>query len=234
MLAHIWRPAPTNALFLDSRGSSKHGNLAKALHSTDDPSAPHRYCTYIFPGAQIQELIVLADSHLQSKPRDCVYIFGGVCNITSRNRTNGQVSFDWESTTKLLDHLLAYVELGIRWICDRHPAATVVVCPLVGSHLPTIAPNYAEKQYIVDEAVAEFNRQLVGLNRRNDVAIPWISKFVHKSRHGKLKNYYIELPDGNTALTDGIHPSQHLLTLWARELHQCFEKNYLAPTHSFF
>ena len=142
---------------------------------------------------------------------------GGACNITTRNKSTGVVSFDWASSEKLTSHLWAYAELGLKWISVIHPAAIVVLCPLTGSYLPTLAPDYGHHQQQIDTSIREFNNHVIGINRRADVAMPWCHRHVHKTRHGKDKDYYQHLPKVNPdqpdrpSLPDGIHPSQDLL-----------------------
>ena len=249
----FWKPKPCHTIFSDSRGHSRHGSLSQGiialLNNLDsDPiqrdlwektvgvpfiREDFRCGTFVFPGAKLQQLIALAANHLKSHPRDVIYILGGACNLTTKDKASKVVSFNWDTPEKLSSHLWAYSEFGLQWLAQHHPAATVVMCPLTGSYLPKMLPLQAEKQPIIDVAVRDFNKNVIGINRRAEVAMPWLHKYVHKTRHGQDKDYYLVLPNNQPALPDGLHPSQELLNFWARDFVTCFAKNFLAPSHDF-
>ena len=252
-LLKYWKPQPRHVIFSDSRAGSRYGKLdisikshiANIMSSQENKDLWEKnsglsldltqlqYSVLVFPGAKIQELISLADTHLSSYPRDVIYILGGACNVTSKLKGSRQILFNWENDAMLTRHLFVYTEMGLKWTTQRHPAATIVICPLTGSYLQTLAPYAAKLQFMVDKSTRDFNNIVIGLNRESQVAMPWLQKHVHKTRHGVDKNYYTNLPNGSPALPDGLHPSRDLLDLWARDFVISFSKNYLAHSHSF-
>ena len=141
LMTHFWRPQPRHTIFTDSRGHSRHGSLSEAIKTTikelvTDPEKlanfeeiigsnfdPEsiRFNVFVFPGAQIQQLISWANRHLQHHPRDCIYILGVVNNITDKNKSTKEVTFKWTTPEALKSHLWAYAELGLSWLSQNHP-----------------------------------------------------------------------------------------------------------------
>ena len=126
VMTKLWKPRPRHVIFCDSRGKFLHQHIVNANKQG------HLFTVYHFGGNTIRQLIVRAEHHLTSYPRDCVYILGGQCDITTLNRSTRKVSLDWSSEETLATHLIAYTEVGLDWIMHYHPEGRVVICPLTG------------------------------------------------------------------------------------------------------
>ena len=220
IMSQYIRPSPKHAIFCDSRGKYLDRFIKEANTSNIN------YQVFSRDGLSIKELIVKAEYHLGAFPRDYVYIFGGQCDITKRNRSTGVITCPWISQEALTTHLAAYTEVGLDWLHHYHPEANVVICPLTACDLSKRSANFFEgQQDIIDQAVQDFNKLVIEFNELSVVATPWTANHYFKDRNGNVEIKYHLLG------TDGIHPTTDLLGKWAKDFVNCFQKKNLMLTH---
>ena len=69
-----------------------------------------------------------------------------------------------------------------------------------------------DHQLIVNETIQRVNREIVNINERNHIPTIWAASHVYRNRSkGHQTNYYNQL-------SDGLHPSNNLLWLWAQDI----------------
>ena len=165
-------------------------------------------------GATLHQLTRKASEHLKNYPFDVVYIIGGACDITLKNKSTKTISFPWAPPEDLSQHLISTLDAENNTMKEKHPAAKVVFCPLVGLELERVVNEHtveATHQLIVDEAVFKFNTKIFDLNKKRGTFSPSLHRTVHRSSKGIMKSHYHHLDDG-------IHLSEELKDKWAAEL----------------
>ena len=154
----------------------------------------------------------MAVKHLHKNPFDVVYIAGGACDITFKNKATKRIVFAW-GKGDLEKHLLDVLNKANRRMYDDFPASKVVFCPLIASELSKVV-NYGtttqENQHDVEDAIWEFNSTIFKINKERGTVSPSLHHQVHRFCKGKRKNYYHHLGDG-------IHLSDYLKGKWADE-----------------
>ena len=219
-MCRYWKPRPKHVIFTDSRGKGLENAIL--VNHGSDPIFTTRKCD----GLSIKELMVAADQHLTGFPRDIIYIFGGQCDVTYKDRRTKKIYCKWSSSAELCSHLCAYTEVGLDWLKFNHEESKVVICPLTGTDVSKkIANNHPALQNIVDQGIQDFNHVVSDLNSMSEVATPWTANHYFKSRHGKQSIQYDLLAN------DGIHPTTKLTELWAQDFANCMPKNPLMLTH---
>ena len=220
VMTKFWRPRPRHVIFADSRGTHLHKHIMKANKEGI------LFTVYHFGGNTIRQLIVRAEHHLMSYPRDYVYIFGGQCDITTMDRHTRKVSLDWYSEEALATHLTAYTEVGLDWVKHYHPEAQIVICPLTGCDVTKkVVNNRPGLQTMTDAAIQVYNKVVIEFNEETRVATAWTANHFFKERSGDIEMKYHLLGD------DGIHPTDVLLAKWGVDFVNCFRKNPLMLTH---
>ena len=221
IMASYWRPMPKHCILADSRGRDLQHEIS-LINTTHE-----KFHIKVTGGAKIRELIVAAERHLCDYPRDCIYIFGGQCDVTTRHRHTKEIYCTWQNSTDLTSELIAFTEVGVDWLNHLHPEAKVAICPLTGCDATKKVVNFqAGMQPMIDNAIIEYNSIVLDININSAVATPWTHNHYFKTNHGKLKIQH------DLLASDGIHPSSKLVKLWAHDFINCFPKNPLMLTHN--
>ena len=58
-------------------------------------------------GATLFDLIEVADRHLRRNPFDIVFIAGGACDITFKDKATGKIVYAWGEGEALQNHLVS-------------------------------------------------------------------------------------------------------------------------------
>ena len=155
----------------------------------------------------------MASAHLANYPFDVVYVAGGACDITSKDKATNRISFKWNPPQDVAVHLLGSLRTEDSFISNNHPASRVVFCPLVGSKLSRVVNAHdvsLDQQSAVDNAIFEFNMEIFKINKKRDTFSPSLHRSIHRS-NGKVRKCHYHLLD------DGLHLSEQQLTKWAGE-----------------
>ena len=71
-----------------------------------------------FDGADIDDLYREAVNYCRGRPFDIVFLVGGICNVTSKDRLTKKISFEWQNSDLLLSHLLKEIDNGEKYSVD--------------------------------------------------------------------------------------------------------------------
>ena len=172
-----------------------------------------------FDGADIEDLYREAVNYCRWRPFDIVFIVGGICNVTSKDRSTRKISFEWQDPKKLLNHLLNEISNGEKYFHSEMPASKVVFCRLVGADLSKVLKRFAyNEQYVLDEAIYELNEKIFKMNVDKQLYSPDMSTPVHRKSNNKNISHYHHLSG------DGIHLSQDLRKKWVKKMLKTAEK----------
>ena len=194
-------------ILTDSRGKGL-GDLIKIRNKTGEP-----FDILVRDGATLFDLVEVADKHLQKNPFDIVYIAGGACDITFKEKSTGKIIYAWGRRGELGMHLLGTLNRAIKKLSKDFPASKVIFCPLIASELRRVVNSgniTHEDQGEVENAVWEFNSTVFKINKEKSLISPSLHHQVHRFCKGKKRNYYHHL-------VDGIHLTDYLKNKWADE-----------------
>ena len=191
----------------DSRGKGL-GDLIKERNKTGE-----LFDVLVRDGAALLELVDVASQHLQKSPFDVVYIAGGACDITHKEKGSGRILYTWGEGDTLEQHLQGSLLNAITKLEKDLPASKVIFCPMIASELKRVV-NYGgtttNDQTAVERAVWGFNNTLFKINRNKKLISPSLHHQVHRFCKGKKRNYYHHL-------NDGLHLTDYLKSKWADE-----------------
>ena len=193
-------------IITDSRGKGL-GDLISTRNNTGE-----LYDVLVREGTSLFDLVEVAVKHLHKNPFDVVYIVGGACDITFKEKTTKRIVYAWRKG-ELESHLLEVLNNANKRMYKEFPASKVVFCPLIASELARVVNHGVttqENQHEVEEAVWEFNSNVFKINKERGVVSPSLHHQVHRYCKRKRRNYYHHLDDG-------IHLSEYLLNKWADE-----------------
>ena len=138
-------------IYTDSRGSDLDHRIARLN------TAGECFDLTSYKGAVLQDLFSSTENYLPKHPFDVIYIAGGACDVTTKNYSTDQITFDWDPHgDDLMEHLvnsLTKADTGFR---GTFPASKVVYCPIVGTDLTRVVTSQEispEDQEAVDKAV---------------------------------------------------------------------------------
>ena len=158
----------------DSRGKGL-GNLIKTRNKSGE-----LVDVLVRDGASLQVLVGAASKHLQKCPFDVVYIIGGVCDITDKNKLTKQVAYVWRGGKELEEHLLDVLREADKSFSKNFPASKIVFCPLIASELKRVVTDgimTQEDQDEVEEAVWAFNSAVFKINKSRQTVSPFFFFF---------------------------------------------------------
>ena len=194
-------------LFFDSRGRNLEF-IVNSMNSTGKPIEP-----WLFEGATIEDLTVEAEYNAQKAPFDIIYIAGGICNVTSKDRQTKKISFTWRNSIELASHLVNTMDSSEKYLFKEHPASTFIFCPLLGADLERVLKKpAAREQIILDEAIWIFNEEVFQRNSMKKVYAPNFADPVYREIRKVKKTFLHHLGD------DGIHLSEELQRKWAKKI----------------
>ena len=172
-------------------------------------------------GDTFDELMEGVMSYLNKNPFDVIYLAGGVCDITTKNRITKEITYEWGNTSDLQVHLLRCLERADGRLKKYFPASTVVFCPLIASELAKVVKSGSttdRNQQTVEDAIWEFNSEVFKLNKARNTSSPALHHQVHRYCKGRRRAYYHHLGDG-------LHPNGHLKEKWAKEFIRVIARN---------
>ena len=171
---------------MDSRGTG--------LQSKIDQVNQGEYLeVHVHNGATLSHLARAADAHLANYPFDVVYVAGGACDITTKNKITKKISFDWESMDALSAHLINTLQEENHRLLLKHPASRVVFCPLVGTDLARVVNAHTTtycQQSMVNDTIFAYNEAVFTVNKSRGAYSPALHRTVHRSKGGNMKSYY--------------------------------------------
>ena len=174
-----------------------------------------------YKGATLHQLAKKASKHLNKYPFDVVYIIGGACDITNKEKETNRISFDWPLPNSLSDFMLGALSHKDKYFTKNHAASRVIFCPLVGVELSRVVNGHEvteEQQLAVDKAVFEFNEQVFAINKRRSTFSPPLHRTIHRSSGKVKKSHYHHLEDG-------IHLNEEQKEKWADLLVKATARN---------
>ena len=146
--------------------------------------------------AYFNEIASSAEEHL--KRHDEVYMVGVTTEVTTKNSFTKQISFEWGQNLDLQNHLVNLLNQVNDRLKIYYPASKVVFCPLIGTDLTIVVnshPVSAEDQKTVDNAIWEFNSQVLRVNEERETFFPALHQQVHRFCKGKQREHYHHLHD---------------------------------------
>ena len=123
--------------------------------------------------ASFNEIASSAKEHL--KRHDEVYMVGVTTEVTTKNSFTKQISFEWGQNLDLQNHLVNLLNQVNDRLKIYYPASKVVFCPLIGTDLTRVVnshPVSAEDKITVDNAIWEFNSQVLRVNEERETFFP--------------------------------------------------------------
>ena len=172
-------------------------------------------------GDSFDELVEVAISYLQGHPFDVIYLMGGACDITRKDRRSGRITYEWGNSLALENHLIASLMRADTRLKKDFPASKVVFCPLIASELTRVVNSGVAtdtNQRTVEDAVWSFNTKVFKLNSNRNTVSPAIHHQVHRYCKGRRRAYYHHL-------RDGLHPNEELKEKWANEFVKVMAQN---------
>ena len=177
---------------MDSRGEGLATKVA-------DRSPCEPFVIKIRNGATLGQLVDMVDAFLCKFPYHVVYIAGGICDVTTKNKCTGGISFVWDPPGIIGPHLVSSLKRADELLVKNHPASKIIFCSLVRSDLQRVVNTHAVsemQQLAVDDAIFEFNREIFTINKRRRNYSPSLHRTVHRSSKGRRKCHYHHLDDG--------------------------------------
>ena len=168
---------------------------------------------WVFDGATIQDLAKEAEYYAQNAPFDLIFIVGGICNITTKDKLTKMISFDWTDAVSLASHLISTMEKAEEFLYQNYPASTFIFCPIPGANLNNVLKKQADlEQDILNEAIWIYNEELFQRNIHKNVYAPNFADPVHRMINGVRRNFLQHLGK------DGIHLSEDLKKKWIKKM----------------
>ena len=118
---------------------------------------------------------------------------GGTTEVTTKNSFTKQISFEWGQNLDLQNHLVNLLNQVNDRLKKYYPASKLVFCPLIGTDLARVVnshPVSAEDQIIVDNAIWEFNSQVLRVNEERETFFPALHQQVHRFCKGKQREHW--------------------------------------------
>ena len=190
------------------------------------PPTGYRIRVYSEGGATLQRLLTMAKSVINAKPCELIYILGGICSITEKDK--GIVELPFESADEVYQMVKELYKAVVTDL-DSYDTTPVILCQLVGVDLKTANDEKKgqelskkkgrgkkhPKQDIMNEAILRLNTYIRLLNTERGHETPELGAAVHK-HHGQ-KGW----SHSYSHLRDGIHPTPQTQKYWAKR----FEEN---------
>ena len=201
-------------IFIDSRGAGLYEKIKKEKKN-------EFIGVWKQSGTTFGELVELAANHLENFPFDVVYIAGGVNNVTTKNKSTGKITFNWNPPEMLISHLVNELRRADYQMTKNFPASKVGFCTLVGSDLSQVVNAHTTtllQQESVDAAIFAFNDEILKKNKGQKTFSPSLHRTIHRSKNGKQKNFYDHLEDG-------IHLQDYIQDNWAIEFSKAASAN---------
>ena len=191
----------------DSRGRSLEYMVGKA-NKTDIIIEP-----WLFEGATIEDLAREAEYYAGMAPFDQIFIAGGICNVTTKNKLTKKIEFNWSDSIDLATHLVNTMDKAEDFLFKSRPATNFIFCPLLGADLSSALkkPSLAE-QSILDEAIWIFNDEIHQRNSMKKMYAPNFADPVYRKIRGSKRTFLHHLHE------DGIHLSNELKEIWVRKI----------------
>ena len=180
-------------IFADSRGKHLDRLLAPLVHTP--------VIVYFYSGAKISRLTDIICDHKFPNPPTHIYMFAGICDCTTKDRTKRTIHLANNNLTELIDNIQATIRDNITKISCALPKVHVIMCPIIGQHLATVNKHSPHGENIsaqttLDNAIMEINRYITGLNASNHLPTPWTSTVIHHRQGGRITHHYDRLFDG--------------------------------------
>lgn len=178
----------------------------------------------VSPGKGLVASVCEAESKLFWWQPDQVYIIAGVCDITKKNKHTSKISLR-ETNPLLAISLYKFHMEAIRNSLTTklgNDECKVVFGELVGVNIAGYnSTRYPDQQQeVLNEIVEGVNMEIVAQNTSQSLVTPWIARTIHKNRReGRKIHRYHKLSD------DGVHLTQELREIWAKEILYAVYKN---------
>ena len=168
---------------------------------------------WLFEGATIEDLAREAEYYAGMAPFDVIFIAGGICNITTKDKQTKKIDFKWSDSIDLATSLINTMDKAEDFLHKSRPATTFIFCPLLGANLEAAMkkPALAE-QIILDEAIWIFNEEVFQRNSMKNAYAPNFADPVYRKIKGIKRTFLNHLHD------DGIHLSDGLKEIWVRKI----------------
>ena len=208
----------SSLLICDSRGK---GLELLINEECTQRNMPTRFTVSTSPGATIVKAVREAESILQSKSFDYIYLMAGVNNLTSKS-SNGKITPTFNEIPNLVDVITDHLTWAKSFLANYSPR--VIICHLIGLNIDTYnafhghMTNFHTAQEIINEGAVMLNQVVTEMNRDAQLTAPWIMDTVHSLTNGRRIHKY-------NRFYDGLHPNDCTQKLWAKRIAKAANTN---------
>lgn len=178
----------------------------------------------VSPGKGLVAAVCEAESKLFWWQPEQVYVIAGICDITKKNKHTNKVSLRETNPMFAMSLYKFHMEAIRSSLTSKlgNDDCIVVFGELVGMNIVgyngTRFPD--QQQNLLNEIVEGVNKEIIAQNASRDLVTPWIARTIHKNwRNGRKMHRYHKLA------ADGVHLTQDLREMWAREILKSIYKN---------
>lgn len=202
----------------DSRGK----DLQQVINEQARPGYDIR--VLVSPGKGLVAAVCEAESKLFWWQPDQVIIVAGVCDITKKDKYTHKVELRETNQLLALSLYKFHMESIRKSLTTKlgNDGCKVVFGELVGINIAGYnGTSYPDPQQdLLNTIVEGVNMEVVAQNTSQDLVTPWTARTIHRNRRdGKKVHRYHKLS------FDGVHLTQELREVWAREILQSIYKN---------
>lgn len=195
-------------LITDSRGKYLQGYLNH--HNRNFSKVV--YTVEVHKGSKLQRLWRFAKPYLSTRSYDLIYIYGGICDITQKQRLNGETTY-WPNINDGpigADLISLYHEIANEYANspDRYTTKMCFI-PEVGGNFIVYnqvpyTDQYIEMQSAIELSLPGIQKAAKDANTLMAISSPWsLDTLYRRNKRGVLVPEY-------QRLADGIHPSQRM------------------------
>ena len=209
-------------ILADSRGALLQLKIREELQKQyPDLAKGIEVTVRIMEGATLDNLMKKMDSKYPAiKQCDLLYIHTGVNNLTLKKGSTVQPTFD--NIPELVDIMtdkFTVLKNKLSGTCKN-----IVISQLVGIDLHRYNREVDDgywyyHQIVINEGMPILAHTINFINRADNLVGPWLTGTVHDFVNGKLYNRYGKL-------RDGLHPSEHTQSKWAKLFVKSIITNY--------
>ena len=208
-----------SVIITDSRGF----RLQESILSANVNNIPVGITVQKHNGAGLRRLAQEAIDYSRNFPDHIVYVSGGICDFTIKNRVTGEITFDYKSQLDLTASIVKLLDEIDYLMHSNRPYCKFVICPLVGvdvsRYIPFIAATTPNLQNIFTGSTLDVNDHILHINQDRGYRMPYLATRVHTWRNHHYHHYYERLA------SDGIHLTDDIRHHWASALIKAIEMN---------
>ena len=177
----------------------------------------------VLPGARLEFITKKIERASRRAKWDLIIVNAGICNLTVRTKSRHGTTLNYkhsrlEETRQAIDIVLNTFGKCVQ-VCTITPASLSKFAATFKSRADDPAEVIDNEQERLNEDIRELNSHITSRNIHRD--LPTINlaanSLTHKiKKQGKNRKRITKFCD--KGLVDGVHPSEHLKTVWAKHI----------------